>query len=662
VIIDYLTVCDFRVFSGTHKFDLAPRTKYGRQRPIILFGGLNGAGKTSVLTALKLALYGKGVLGAVSASEYHDYLRNSVHKAPLQTIKANYSVVELGFTYAQLGVLSHYVVKRDWSIDPNGKVKEGLHIYCDGNALDELSYEQAQSFLNELIPIGVSELFFFDGEKIKALAEETTGEALRDSIEKLLGLDIISRLDSDLSVLVRTRAAKSTTTERQRKIATLESEYRNIHADIQRRLEELQSARITTEQIALNVQQLQKQIDARGGAWSTTQQSESTKLSELVNCKATLEDQLREVAGALLPLSIVGKQAASALEVLRCEQDDREKASLASLLRRRRKSFESAIEDLRVSRKALDVYDKVFSDVINKNRQKPLHDLSDTQIASIQHRLESVLPIEVKKARSLARELEKLEEGIDLVGLNIARAPDEEVLRPLYIELSDETQKLGAAKAKHTHIADALKGLSARLSEIARQLDSLYAEISSSQDKDRIYSSAARARELLREFSLRTSERKIKELELRFVESFSRLARKQDIDLSIKIDSANYDVVLLDRAGNCVNKNELSAGEKQIYAIAILEALARTSGRSLPVIIDTPLGRLDSHHRRNLVEHYFPNASHQVLILSTDTEIDNAFYQALSPNISHGYHLEFDSKSRSTSEEEGYFWKSEATV
>lgn len=662
MIIDFLTVCDFRVFGGSHKFDLAPRTKYGRQRPIVLFGGLNGAGKTSILTALKLALYGKGVLGSVSVNEYHDYLRGSVHRAPLQTIKANYSSIELGFRYAQLGVLSHYVVKRDWSVDPNGKIKEGLHIYCDSKALDELTYEQAQSFLNELIPIGVSELFFFDGEKIKALAEETSGEALRDSIDKLLGLDIIGRLDSDLSVLVRTRAARSTTTERQKKIATLESEFKNLHSDIQRRLEELQSARLTAEQIALNVQQLQKQIDSRGGAWSTTQQDETTKLSDFINQKGALEDQLREVASDLLPVSIVEKQALQALEVLRREQDDREKASLASLLKRRRKSFESAIDDLRVSKKALDVYDKVFSDVINRQRQKPLHDLSDSQIASIQHRLESVLPAELKKAKSLARELEKLEEAIDTAGLNIARAPDEEVLRPLYLELSDETQKLGAAKAKHAHIADELKVLSSRLSDVARQLDNLYAEIASAQEKDRIYSSAERARELLRDFSLRTSERKIKELESRFVDSFARLARKQDIDLSIKIDSANYNVALLDKTGNCVNKNELSAGEKQIYAIAILEALARTSGRSLPVIIDTPLGRLDSHHRRNLVEHYFPNASHQVLILSTDTEIDKAFYQALSPHISHGYHLEFDPKSRSTSEEEGYFWKTEAAI
>lgn len=101
----------------------------------------------------------------------------------------------------------------------------------------------------------------------------------------------------------------------------------------------------------------------------------------------------------------------------------------------------------------------------------------------------------------------------------------------------------------------------------------------------------------------------------------------------------------------------MSAGEKQIYAISILEALARTSGRNLPIIIDTPLGRLDSKHRINLIRHYFPYASHQVIILSTDTEVDESFYQELNKYISHAYKLEYLSESACTVAIEGYFWK-----
>ena len=63
----------------------------------------------------------------------------------------------------------------------------------------------------------------------------------------------------------------------------------------------------------------------------------------------------------------------------------------------------------------------------------------------------------------------------------------------------------------------------------------------------------------------------------------------------------------------------------------MLWALGRTSGRPLPVIIDTPLARLDSDHRRLLVENYFPQASHQVILLSTDTEVDQLYFDLLNP-------------------------------
>ena len=89
----------------------------------------------------------------------------------------------------------------------------------------------------------------------------------------------------------------------------------------------------------------------------------------------------------------------------------------------------------------------------------------------------------------------------------------------------------------------------------------------------------------------------------------------------------------------------------------MLEALGKASGRSLPIIIDTPLGRLDSKHREKLVESYFPRASHQVIVLSTDTEVDQRFYDGLRPSVSHAFHLKFDQAERSTAAEEGYFWK-----
>ena len=74
------------------------------------------------------------------------------------------------------------------------------------------------------------------------------------------------------------------------------------------------------------------------------------------------------------------------------------------------------------------------------------------------------------------------------------------------------------------------------------------------------------------------------------------------------------------------------------------------------MVIDTPLGRLDSVHRQHIIERYFPHASHQVILLSTDKEIDEANYAKLKPSIGRAYTLRFDDKTASTTVEPGYFW------
>ncbi|TXL02952.1 DNA sulfur modification protein DndD, partial [Methylococcaceae bacterium CS2] len=158
-------------------------------------------------------------------------------------------------------------------------------------------------------------------------------------------------------------------------------------------------------------------------------------------------------------------------------------------------------------------------------------------------------------------------------------------------------------------------------------------------------------------FSKRVAVNKIKNVESEFIQSFKNLSRKYDININAKIDPHTFSVTLLNDFGNEIPKESLSAGERQIYAIAMLDALAKTSGRKLPIIIDTPLGRLDSKHRKKLVENYFPSASHQVIILSTDTEIGKTYLASLDEHISHKIMLDYDFSNGSSHIESGYFWK-----
>ena len=150
---------------------------------------------------------------------------------------------------------------------------------------------------------------------------------------------------------------------------------------------------------------------------------------------------------------------------------------------------------------------------------------------------------------------------------------------------------------------------------------------------------------------------KVEALQRAVVDCFNQLCRKQGLMKRIEIDSQTFAVTLYDRQDRLIPKAALSAGEKQIYAISILWGLAKTSGRSLPMIIDTPLGRLDSDHRHRLIEEYFPHASHQVVVLSTDTELDKRNCEMLSRHVSHAYHLDYDQNKGSTNTDKRYFWR-----
>jgi DNA sulfur modification protein DndD len=665
MIIDSLSVLDFRVFSGAHDFDLVPKIKRGKNAPIVLFGGLNGGGKTTILSALKLALYGKGVLGSgATVAEYHQYLRECIHRAHNSIAKPTRAAVELTFRYAQYGIISSYQLTRDWFVDHAGKVKEGLIISRDGHPLTELSYDQAQAFLNELIPIGVSELFFFDGEKIASLAEETSGDALRESINKLLGLDLIDRLHSDLSVIIRGRSVKKASADRKQKIAEAERTYNDLNEQLAEVREKLLLMRVNIVEANKNLGNIEASINARGGAWSASRQEETVNLDALVSDKKAIEHTLHDMLSGLLPFAITQSLNEKLLAQIDAEQRAEKAQVLSEYLQRQQSNFLAEVESAFAMTKdqlpALqDIFLRTFGSEVSNSaeQQAPVHELSDTQRFSITHRLQNDVGSLQQRAADLVMTLQETDSQIESARENIARAPDEKVLIPLFNEQGQLQGRLSALEEQKSVMAEEAKVLLARLSVAARQLDDLYTEIAEFQEEERLTGLAQNAKDVLKEFSTRARIEKLKELESQFYTSFNGLARKEDRNLSIQIDPNTFEVVLIDDEGVILRKEELSAGEKQIFAISILEALARTSGRSLPVVIDTPLGRLDSVHRKKLVENYFPKTSHQVIILSTDTEIDYAFYEGLQGSISHSYHLVYNPETRSTRAEEGYFWR-----
>lgn len=658
MIINSLGVTDYRVFSGKHEFDLAPRTKYKKSRPIVLFGGLNGAGKTSIISGVKLALYGKESLGAtISQKVYDEHLRSSIHKARNTIVQPQSASVELNFSYANMGVLRTYSVKRNWMLK-GAAVKEALTIMEDGKSLSELSSEQCQGFLNELVPIGVSELFFFDGEKIKELAEDTAGGALGGAIKKLLGLDLIETLNADLATLIRQSQTSKSTKETAKESKKLQEILGEAEDQARRSEEKENSLRGELTAVLAEIAKVEKHITASGGAWAKTRDSERGKLQSLLSERDGVESSIRDVLGGSFPLSIASDFVRQTLDQLESEAEVKSSVQSAKVVKKKitslKKRFAESF-DKKTTDDALALVKEVFAE--NRKSQKLLHDVSDRQHDNIKSVLHGAENVEKPKLKKLLQKQKSLSKKISGLEENQSRAPHDDALKPMVSELSALQKSAGEIRSKVSEsVEDRRKFLRAAI-DTTRQLKKLDQESSQSVKAVAGVEMAKGTRGVLSEFVEKMAHRKVADLEAEFVTSIEKLSRKEDINMRARIDPSNFSVSIEDENGIELDKNELSAGEKQIYAIAILEALARTSGRKLPIIIDTPLGRLDSVHRGKLVDNYFPFASHQVIILSTDTEVDESYYRRFSSYISHAFKLEYNPGTGASTAAEGYFWK-----
>ena len=161
-------------------------------------------------------------------------------------------------------------------------------------------------------------------------------------------------------------------------------------------------------------------------------------------------------------------------------------------------------------------------------------------------------------------------------------------------------------------------------------------------------------------YQIKLQERKADLLAGTMTDCYKKLANKKNLVSKIIMDGKTLDLHYINDEGDEVAKKRLSAGEKQLMVISLLWALAICSKKKLPVIIDTPLSRLDSIHRQALIKTYFPNASAQTIILSTDSEIDENYYDLIKENVGDKFTLIYSDLTKRTAIKRGYFgWGAE---
>ncbi|SOE35322.1 DNA sulfur modification protein DndD [Delftia acidovorans] len=664
MLIERLYLTDFGTYRGSHSFDLAPRTKYGSKRNIVLFGGLNGAGKTTILKGVRIALYGRqGFDIPLTEKEYSAALKQLIHASPTQLVAADRASVELVFSYARLGETIRYRVQRAW-VAKSGLAQESLRLFKNETATPWLVDDQAQGLLSQLIPAGISQFFFFDGEQIADLARDDADEILSDAIRRLLGLDVADRLAVDLSSFIRTRRAMHTPDDARSQLRSLHDAYDQLIVEIDKSQSELQQVlQPQLDQAILTKERMRSKLSDRGGAWAINRTQVEARLGSIQLDRSMHEDQVRELLSGAGVFMFAGDLRSKLINTVLAERKALEAKVVSGSIKSTVNQLKERLSKVKGSNTWRSVVNRSIDEWVRDVCAPPnapskiIHGLTGSEADKLLNTLTAIVPMAEHQLTELQGDIKKLVENEAQEQDRLAHAPSDESIQEAFRALEDSMAVVNRLENKKQEILQEIRRKLWQAIDITRKKRKLEKESQQEGVTVRADYLAENVQEVLGEFKHRAGRRKCQELRRHFLSAFQRLSRKDDMIVDAVIDESTFVVKLLDQQGNEIPKARLSAGEKQIFAISMLEALGKASGRSLPIIIDTPLGRLDSKHREKLVESYFPRASHQVIVLSTDTEVDQKFYDGLKPSVSHAFHLRFDPIERSTSEEEGYFWK-----
>jgi DNA sulfur modification protein DndD len=657
VILDELVLHDVGVFAGRNQITLTPPSQ---AKPVVLIGGLNGAGKTTILDAIHLALYGP--LSSPSArrsGSYDAYLRSLIHHSARSSDGA---AVELAFHAHHEGIERSYRVRRFWREAGSG-VREKLQVLCDG-VLDETLTATWAEHVEAFLPRGIAGLFFFDGEQIESLADlDQSRQVLASALAALLGLELVDRLGADLAVLRRRHRLRQVPDEVRQRVESARA------AVIQARREEdaTEDARLATQQ---EVDQWRKryfefaeQYQAQGGELLDQREPAEKRVTFAHAELKRIDTELKETAEGAAPMLMVTPAMQELATRARQESEAARDRVVLNVLVKRDNAVLDQLRSLRARASAIAAVEaSLAADRAARHRTAEIEPVTGLDDASaVEFLIGRDVPETRQKANDLVARRVQAEAELDTAERMLAVIPDPEALAPVRAERDHAQDELLRAEASLAHAEERLASLrQQRIRAHAvyeKALDAAALASLAVDDDRRVIDHIDRVQATLKALKQASIRRHLDRIAALMLEALRRLMRKDNLITEISIDPDTCEVELRGSSGQPLTAEQLSVGERQLLAVAMLWGLAHAAGQPLPVVIDTPLGRLDSSHRHHLVGRYFPHASHQVVLLSTDTEIDAESRTRLQPHIGRAYRLDFDPSAAATTIRPGYFWE-----
>ena len=709
--INKVKLYNFSSYEGTNEFDFEITDK---EKNIVLIGGKNGAGKTSLFTAIKVALYGPLAYGYVGVNNHYiSKIKDLINSKAFQQ-----DVVESGVQITlQLKIereIRNFVITRKWDYTKQ-KLTEEYTVDRDGKLLNDQELSYFGNYLRSIVPPDLFEFFLFDGEEVcNVFSTSAYNIYVKNAVFTLCGMDVFEIIRK----FTRGYISKNNSSDDD----TAYDVYETARQQVELFEEEKEQLEVVLDNLSVELEDIDVQLTELATAFKNAggiSQKEKKKLEEEFNqaekVKTETLTNIKLFVEGLMPFYILRDFTEPIMSQLDFEEKGEIFYYVQSKLKRntisevlkgdvpeekvdllmeqllstfRPKGFKEDIEmmfDLskedigRVNGivSALEDFDtSAMIEIVNKRRA------ASERTAEINRILKNSMSEE--DVNSYARKENEILKKKDELNSQLYETQHrlEELSRELQIQEQTRDKAMQSLKenAQNKHVYELSSGISAMMEQfleekavsirksleksIVKKLKAMYRknnlithiEIGKNFDFNLYQDEEYSARELLTlyknlgnaEFTnLIGTKGESKLIKLLDIASINDLKNVTEVKIGQK-PLLLYKKIELDR---------LSKGERQIFILALYWAIIEISGQNIPFVIDTPYARIDANHRREISEKFFPNISNQVIILSTDEEINEEYYKIVKPYVSKEYLLINDENKNRTTIKNNYFFE-----
>lgn len=646
ITFEALSVENLGPFRERQTIDLSVKTG----KPVILIKALNGSGKTTLLTALQVGLYGQKALTDLKRSEYELLItglkRRDTTGNPIVEITV---AVEVGAARRQL------VIRREWSMRGE-TLQEQVSVAENGSINDDLSQEW-DDFIGSFLPAELVQLFLFDGEKIEALANpDRLPELLKRATEVFLGIGGINALASDLKALERRTVLKNKDSTEAYETARVnllnwETQLQELQRRVETLTQEKAAAQNTVDRAEADLSHYN--VEAQGKGLEAYKQAAEIRNAEAHAHKAA-DIARAELAAAMsdpvLPIAWAANLWPQYKQAWEQDQQVKHTKLLGQEFKKRDQRILAVLEKGLPKATATTLRQALEADLKNYTNARSAKGprMLDANPRDVELQLEQArarLQLHLQQLRAAQTAAEKAVQ-------QIGQIPAEEQISDILTQLQGRSKTASMATAHLAQITQQLEEVHSNMAHVTMRLNAAQDRISS-EFRDRSMeakslAASARARKALSLFKGRLLASKAQWLSTMITAEFQRLLHKRNLMTTVLVDPETYRVSIRDGKQRELPMERLSAGERQLLATSVLSALIKERKGHFPVVVDTPLARLDQKHRSALISGFFATVSHQVVILSTDQEVEGQAYDALQPFNNQEYELSFDDSTACT--------------